>query len=112
MLRMGFASVCLLGFMIYEAWAESLDCLGVHRYNARGTAYYPADDPVQGGFFDMRGKPLNTLQVNYDVSFEIQSTLVISKSKGPSETLRDIRTSTYQIFRIEENTNRTTKFNK
>ena len=36
-----------------------------------------------------------------------QSTLVISKSKGPSETLRDIRTSTNQICRIEENTNRT-----
>ena len=34
-----------------------------------------------------------------------QSTLVISQSKGPSETLRDIRTSTYQICRIEENTN-------
>ena len=30
----------------------------------------------------------------------IQSTLVISKSKGPSETLRDIRNSTYQICRI------------
>ena len=42
----------------------------------------------------------------------IQSTLVISKSKGPSETLRDIRTSTYQICRIEENTNRTSKFHK
>ena len=42
----------------------------------------------------------------------IQSTLVISKLKVPSETLRDIRTSTYQIFRIEENTNRTTKFHK
>ena len=42
----------------------------------------------------------------------IQSTLVISNLKGPSETLRDIRTSPYQIFRIEENTNRTTKFNK
>ena len=40
---------------------------------------------------------------------QVQSTLVISKLKGPSETLRDIRTSTYQIFRIEENTNRTTK---
>ena len=40
---------------------------------------------------------------------KIQSTLVISKSKGPSETLRGIRTSTYQICRIEENTNRTTK---
>ena len=30
----------------------------------------------------------------------IQSALVISKSKGPSETLRDIRTSTYQICRL------------
>ena len=35
---------------------------------------------------------------------KLQSTLVISNLKGPSETLRDIRTSTYQIFRIEENT--------
>ena len=42
--------------------------------------------------------------------FIIQSTLVISKSKGPSKTLRDIRTSTYQTCRIEENTSRTTKF--
>ena len=42
----------------------------------------------------------------------VQSTLVISNLKGPSKTLRDIRTSTYQIFRIEENTNRTTKFHK
>ena len=43
---------------------------------------------------------------------KIQSTLIISKSKGPSKTLRDIRTSTYQIFIIEENTNCTTKFHK
>ena len=43
---------------------------------------------------------------------EIQPTLVISKSKGPSETLRDIRTSRYQIWRTEENTNGTTKFDK
>ena len=42
----------------------------------------------------------------------IQSTLVISNLKGPSETLRAIRTSTYQIFRIEENTFRTTKFHE
>ena len=41
-----------------------------------------------------------------------QSTLVISKSKGPSEILRDIRTSTYQMCRTEENTSRTTKFHK
>ena len=42
----------------------------------------------------------------------IQSTLAISKSKGLSETLQDIRTSTYQMCKIEENTNRTTKFHK
>ena len=41
---------------------------------------------------------------------DIQATLVISKSKGPAETLRDIRTSIYQMCRIEENTKRTTKF--
>ena len=43
---------------------------------------------------------------------EIQSTLVISKSKGPSKTLRDIRTSTYQIYSIEEKNIRTTTFHK
>ena len=42
----------------------------------------------------------------------VQLTLVISKLKGPSETLRDFRSSTYQIFRIEKNTNRTAKFHK
>ena len=35
----------------------------------------------------------------------VQSTLVISRSKGLSEILRDIRTSTFQMCRIEENTN-------
>ena len=44
--------------------------------------------------------------------FYVQSTLVISKSKGPSGTLQDIRTSTYQICRIEENTDGATKFHK
>ena len=42
----------------------------------------------------------------------IQSTLVISKSKGLSYILRDIRTSTYQICRIEGKINRTTTFHK
>ena len=32
----------------------------------------------------------------------LHSTLVISKSKELSEILRDIRTSTYQIYRTEE----------
>ena len=44
--------------------------------------------------------------------FYIQSTLVISNSKGLSEILRDIRTPTYQIFRIEETLIRLTTFNK
>ena len=45
------------------------------------------------------------------LSVYTQSTLVISKSKGPSKTLRDIRSSTYQICSIKEK-NRTTKFRK
>ena len=43
---------------------------------------------------------------------KMQSTLVISNSKGLSEILRGIRTSTYQIFRIEEKIIRTITFNK
>ena len=35
----------------------------------------------------------------------LQSTLVISKSKGLSEILRDIRTSTYHICRNEKKVN-------
>ena len=35
----------------------------------------------------------------------IQSTLVISKSKGLSEVLQDIHTLTYQLCRIEEKLN-------
>ena len=34
---------------------------------------------------------------------KVQSPLVISKSKGPFETLRDIRTSTCRICKILEN---------
>ena len=43
---------------------------------------------------------------------QMYMSLVISNSKGPPETLRDIRASSYQIFRIEEKTIRTTTFNK
>ena len=42
----------------------------------------------------------------------IQLTLVISKSKGLSELLRDIHISTYKICRIQEKLNRTTTFLK
>ena len=43
---------------------------------------------------------------------KIQLTLIISNSKGLSKILRDIRTSTYQICRLEEKINQTTAFNK
>ena len=36
------------------------------------------------------------------ILIKLQLTLVISKSKGLSEILQDIRNSTYQIRRIEE----------
>ena len=48
----------------------------------------------------------------FSQKIQIQSTLVISKSKELSEILRDIRTSTYQIYRIEEQINRITTFHK
>ena len=44
------------------------------------------------------GRNLSTM----DDHLHIQSTLVISNSKGLSEILRDIRSSTYQVCRIEE----------
>ena len=45
----------------------------------------------------------STLVIEHkETTNSLQSTLVISKSKGLSEILRDIRTSTYQISRIEE----------
>ena len=40
--------------------------------------------------------------VQYIQNCSIQSTPVVSKSKGLSKILRDIRTSTYQILKIEE----------
>ena len=43
---------------------------------------------------------------------QVQSTLVISNSKGLSEILRGIRASTYQIFRIEEKLIQLITFNK
>ena len=66
------------------------------------------DDPMSFELKDLSNKSESTSIGNT----YIQSTLVISKSKGLSETLRDIRISTYQMCRTEENTNRTTKFLK
>ena len=41
-----------------------------------------------------------TMYFHRRIQAYIQLTLIIAKLKGPSETLRDIRTLTYQIFRI------------
>ena len=53
----------------------------------------------------LKGNTFNGYYRSKGCKLKIQSTLVISKSKRPSETLRDIRTSKYQICRTEENTN-------
>ena len=47
-----------------------------------------------------------------NITLNFQSTLIISNCNILSEILRDIRTSTYQICRLEEKLNRTTTFNK
>ena len=52
----------------------------------------------------------STSSVKHISKTHIQLTLVISNSKGLSEILRDIRTSTYQICGIEEKIIRTTTF--
>ena len=59
----------------------------------------------------MYKKHYRNCSVQY-TNIQTQSTLVISNSKGLSEILRDIRTSTYPSCRIEEKLIRTTKFNK
>ncbi|XP_052790677.1 uncharacterized protein LOC128224732 [Mya arenaria] len=41
---------------------DTIECTGNHRHHARGTAYYPDPSPEEGGYFDMRGFPLQTLQ--------------------------------------------------
>jgi hypothetical protein len=44
---------------------NNIECThGRHRHHARGTGYYPADDPIEGGFVDMRDHKLQTLQVS------------------------------------------------
>ena len=65
-------------------------------------------------YIDLLTKPSVMLTIPFQLCRpkHIQSTLVISNSKGLSAILRDIRTSSYQICRIEEKIIRTTTFNK
>ena len=58
-----------------------------------------------------QGQIMAKKNAKYEI-IDIQSTLVISNSKGLSEILRDIRSSTYQVCRIEEKIIWLTTFNK
>ena len=58
--------------------------------------HYPVLKKISNRYFKL-------LLFNVHIHIHVQSTLVISNSKGLSETLRDIRTSTYQSCRSEEN---------
>ena len=73
---------------------------------------YLEQRPIPAAFFKDLITHMKFILVGSFHTNDLHSTLVISKLKGPSQTLRDIYTLTYQIFRIEENTNRTTKFHK
>ncbi|XP_025095184.1 uncharacterized protein LOC112564531 [Pomacea canaliculata] len=50
--------------LVFPSVAPGLDCsgFGSHTYHATGTGYYPDDSPIEGGYVDMRGRPLRTLQ--------------------------------------------------
>ena len=94
-----------IGGEIFETFRETIrkDNISVLSDDNFLRRYYRAKAGVY--FFDRDPDVFRVCKVN-------KSTLVISKSKRPSETLRAIRTSTYQICRFEENTHRTTKFYK
>ena len=72
-----------------------------------GATYFLLSFPTWCLGWDLGLECVSSLEFSY-----LLSTLVISKSNGPSEILRDIRTSTYQMCRTGENTNRTAKFHK
>ena len=74
------------------------------------TVHVHSSEMIQ--MYDISVKSWYPCSYIYDPDFDIQSTLVISKSKEPSEVLRDIRTSTYHMCRTEAITKRTTKFHK
>ena len=66
----------------------------------------PGHSRNPGAHVQTGSKPVFALAVSLRFRFlQMQSTLVISKSKGPTKTLRDIRTSTYKICSIEEKNN-------
>ena len=70
---------------------------------------------LEGIFMDVMTKVFCNDASNkcFTRAYRTYSRLSLSRSrKGPAETLRDIRTSTYQMCRIEENTKQTTKFHK
>ena len=105
----------------WSAWSNWSDCSKscengtrsrARRCNFSATA--PHGKPCVGN--EKEAEPCNTdlcpSEFFIIANRDIQPTLVISKSKGPSKTLRDIRTSTYQICSIEEKAIRTTKFHK
>ena len=69
-------------------------------------------DTYLGSFQPSKPPGLCFMYARYNITGTIQSTLVISNSKGRSEILRYIRTSTYQICRIEEKLTQLTTFNK
>ena len=80
-------------------------------FTAQDAGYQPTQEMLdqendrQEELLSGKVKALKSVSMQGFSLIHVQLTLVISKLMGPFETLRDIRTSTYQICRIEETTN-------
>ena len=86
-------SVVLEGFKTYHS-IDNSSCLAI------SIGHHQKEDKVSTNCHWISLEIDNNTRFNDQ--FEVQSTLVISNSKGLSEILRDIRSSTYQVCRIEE----------
>ena len=86
-----------------QTWANSLDPDQMLQ-DAALIRVYIVCQQFQTHFLLVFGRQVwaNSVHPDQMPHIQIQSTLIISNSKGLSEILRDICTSTYEIFRIEE----------
>ncbi|XP_052223527.1 uncharacterized protein LOC127839292 isoform X1 [Dreissena polymorpha] len=64
--------------------SDTIACTGTHRYHATGTAYYPDPSPVEGGYVDMHGMPLQTLQDYLEGKASVVTVAIMDNHAGIS----------------------------
>ncbi|XP_052223528.1 uncharacterized protein LOC127839292 isoform X2 [Dreissena polymorpha] len=78
-----FWKIALIVF-IEPNLANTIACTGTHRYHATGTAYYPDPSPVEGGYVDMHGMPLQTLQDYLEGKASVVTVAIMDNHAGIS----------------------------